>query len=80
MKWVGFYVFLHCHLYSPVRFVNKHAEQRQARGEEFFIRLAIIAVGSASLASAAAAERIVSARLTLRFNRQALADKIGGFL
>lgn len=45
-----------------------------------FIRLAIIAVGSASLASAAAAERIISARLALRIDRQALADKIGGFL
>ena len=32
------------------------------------------------LASAAAAERIISARLALRIDRQALADKIGGFL
>lgn len=60
--------------------------RQQTRGtaagmrRRIFIRLAIIAVGSASLASAAAAERIISARLALRIDRQALADKIGGFL
>lgn len=45
---------------------------------KIFIRLAIIAVGSAALASAAAAERIIAARLALFVNRKALPDKIRG--
>ena len=65
-------------LYSSVCFVDKYAEQRQAGGKKFLIRLAVVAVGSVALASAAAAERIIAARLALFVNRKALPDKIRG--
>ena len=61
------------------RFRTKDAEQWQAGGKEVPVGATIVAVCPTSFASAATAQRITVAGLTLWVNRQAFPDKGNGF-